>query len=447
MRYALGRFCELLRRDGMRVSAAELLDAGRAMTSIDVADREQLRDTLTVTLAKSRADQETLTRAFDRFFVAPAIGGRRRRRRRKRRAGGAPDWTGRTGGQEAPGASPRDAASVVRAARRRMLEATPRSRRTANDPRQRYPTKILAPRTEERARAAGERPRSLEAAFEAREREGRGRRTHRAPERAAATEAAHAARRAALVTPFRSRWSTDERRALAELLERRLRRMHVARRRRKCRARRGALWVQRVVRANLGHDGIPFRIVRHAPSRREPRVVLLVDVSHSVARAASAFFALATHLTRSLRSVRAFAFVDDVADVTPDLPRLATLRGETAPLETVIGAHERLDPAARSDYGRVLYRLLDAHRVALCHDAVLIVLGDARTNRFDPATWVLEEIRARVKRIVWLVPEPLSEWDTGDSVIAAYAPRLDLIAEASDLLGLEGALARVLPRR
>ena len=72
----------------------------------------------------------------------------------------------------------------------------------------------------------------------------------------------------------------------------------------------------------------------------------------------------------------------------------------------------------------------------LARDAVLVVLGDARTNRFDPLPWAFEEIASRARRVLWLVPEPRARWGTGDSALPRYLPFCDVAVEARDLEGL-----------
>jgi uncharacterized protein with von Willebrand factor type A (vWA) domain len=58
-----------------------------------------------------------------------------------------------------------------------------------------------------------------------------------------------------------------------------------------------------------------------------------------------------------------------------------------------------------------------------------LILGDARNNAFDPQAWALAEVRQRCRRIIWLNPEPRREWNTGDSIIAAYTPACDQVLE------------------
>jgi uncharacterized protein with von Willebrand factor type A (vWA) domain len=198
------------------------------------------------------------------------------------------------------------------------------------------------------------------------------------------------------------------------------------------------------MRRNVGHEGIPFQLVRHRPRRKEPHLLLLVDVSHSVARAAASFLALATNLNRSFRRVTVYAFVDRAVDISSALPALAHLDGRVPLLDRVVETFPDINPYALSDYGRAFHQVLEREKWRVRRDTVCLVLGDARTNRFDPAAWTLEELGERMRRVIWLVPEPIPEWDTGDSVVAAYAPHVDLLAEAADLAGLRAALERTL---
>ena len=64
-----------------------------------------------------------------------------------------------------------------------------------------------------------------------------------------------------------------------------------------------------------------------------------------------------------------------------------------------------LDLHARSDFGHVLDDLWRTQQAALHRGTVVLVLGDARNNRRPPRADLLRAIRARVQRVVWLVPE------------------------------------------
>ena len=45
----------------------------------------------------------------------------------------------------------------------------------------------------------------------------------------------------------------------------------------------------------------------------------------------------------------------------------------------------------------------------------MIIIGDGRSNYMNPRVDVLNELRKKCRRIIWLNPEPLVFWDKGDS--------------------------------
>ena len=105
-----------------------------------------------------------------------------------------------------------------------------------------------------------------------------------------------------------------------------------------------------------------------------------------------------------------------------------------------------LNLTAPSDYGRTFHALLHSHLRPRGRDTLLVVLGDARTNRFDPLPWALEELSRRCRGVIWLLPEPRGRWGTGDSALADYLPYVDALVEAWDLEGLARGLVEVVRR-
>src|SRR5215470_4786612 len=71
MRENLHRFFRAARGAGVRISPAESIDAMRAVASVGISDREALRDTFLLTLAKTQDEKRALSDCFDRFFATP----------------------------------------------------------------------------------------------------------------------------------------------------------------------------------------------------------------------------------------------------------------------------------------------------------------------------------------------------------------------------------------
>jgi hypothetical protein len=101
---------------------------------------------------------------------------------------------------------------------------------------------------------------------------------------------------------------------------------------------------------------------------------------------------------------------------------------------------------APSDYGRAFHALYASRLRPRGRDTVLVVVGDGRTNRFDPLPWALADLSRGCRSVLWLVPEPRSRWGTADSALPAYLASVDLVVEATDLHGLAAGLGELVKR-
>jgi uncharacterized protein with von Willebrand factor type A (vWA) domain len=267
------------------------------------------------------------------------------------------------------------------------------------------------------------------------------------------------------------RMTTEEEREVAREIPREVQALKLRVSRRLARARVGRPWMRQALRDNLKHGGVPFVIPYRAPKRKTTRVVLLVDVSFSVARASGLFLLMAAEFIELGRRARVLAFVDRPVDATAAVSRWA--RGphrepgarDAAPKQRGRGARpgdgilsrdvsfadvldglKGLNLEAPSDYGTALHALSVSRLRPRGRDTVLVLLGDGRTNRFDPLPFALEELSRGCRAVLWLVPEPRSRWGTADSALPRYLPSVDLVVEATDLHGLSRGLGELLRR-
>ncbi|MGY6022520.1 VWA domain-containing protein [Streptomyces spinosirectus] len=234
----------------------------------------------------------------------------------------------------------------------------------------------------------------------------------------------------------------DERGQLEEALRRIGRSVQGALTSRKRATPAGRVHPGRTMRRNMRYDGVPFRPVTVTRAEDRPRLVVLADVSLSVR--ATARFTL--HLVHGLQSlfgqVRSYAFVDEPTEITE-------LFAEH-PLERALGlvfdglpAGGLLDVDATSDYGRTFEALLTEHTAALGRRTTLLMLGDGRGNGRPPRTEAFAEITRRVRRTIWLTPEPRYSWGLGACDLPGYAEYCDQVRVVADLAGLEHTALRM----
>ena len=82
-----------------------------------------------------------------------------------------------------------------------------------------------------------------------------------------------------------------------------------------------------------------------------------------------------------------------------------------------------------SDYGRALEAFRLKYPDAVKKTTTLLIVGDAKTNWFPPKPEELRDLRQQCSKLIWLNPEPQERWNTEDSMVKAYLPHCDLMAE------------------
>ncbi|MXY55785.1 MAG: VWA domain-containing protein [Gammaproteobacteria bacterium] len=203
----------------------------------------------------------------------------------------------------------------------------------------------------------------------------------------------------------------DDVRRVVERLAEKLAKDH---RRRRRRARRGVLDIKKTLRRNVAYDGALFDL-RWRQEKREPGAVfVLCDVSSSVARVARFLLLFLYELTDLLPNIRAFAFSSRLGEVTD------VMRGR--PTEVAIEEALFTWGKGNTDYARSFADFRDLCGSEIDQHSTLIVLGDARSNYYDPRVDLFEELTRRAKQTFWLNPETRDQWQEGDSEMRRYAP-------------------------
>lgn len=209
---------------------------------------------------------------------------------------------------------------------------------------------------------------------------------------------------------------------------------------RRRRGDRGRLDVRRTMRAALSTGGTPLDPRFRRPRPGKPEIVLLCDISGSVATFARFTMQVVYAISSQFSRVRAFAFIDGIDEVT-------RLFGPGADFGETMG---RIGTEAEvvwldghSDYGNAFARFCDDHLAAVTPRSTVIVTGDARSNYHDPDPGALRDIARSARALYWLNPEPRRHWDTGDSVMGVYAPWCDEVHEVRTLRQLERFVERV----
>jgi uncharacterized protein with von Willebrand factor type A (vWA) domain len=454
MQRALRELVAALRRAGLAVSTAESIDALQAVAAVGLAERDVLKRVLSATLVKSAHEHARFERVFDAFFAA--------------RGATSSDLFERL---RAQGFSEDEVEAV-----RTLLRASARDeqgglvyRTLSEGPGalhhliENAAQRAGVARLDEPARLGFNTMRVLDALrFSRAEARLPGLRMHlydALGERGDALADALADElallrddvRAHMALKIRERHaphSLDEvpfdalephevalvTRAVRELAERLLGRALVRARH----ARRGRLHVPHTMRAALATGGAPFFPQFRGKSKRAPKLVVMCDVSDSV-RVSARFMLLFMHVAQRLfAAARSFVFVGELRDATE-----VFLREEPARAIELAYRGGIVNVADNSNYGRVFREMLAQHKQVIDARTTLVVLGDGRSNHFDPGEQAFHTLSRRAQRVVWLTPEPEPRWSTADSALPIYRRHVTQLLPVYDLSTLRAAAREV----
>ncbi len=462
----LGDFIGELRAAGIPVSMSEHVDAARAVEVIDLGDRSLLRATLAATLVKDGDHLPVFYNAFDVYFSI-------------RSWDGTEDLLGdelasaqdRDGVPGAKGQGPRGrgggggsmsaaelAEMLYRALRDGDLSAL---RAGASEAVTRYagvePGRPVGGtyylyRTlrnleldQMQARLVGESPAGDELRRRLAEDEARGRIEQlkaeiereireRLVEDRGAEALARSVRKPLPEDLDVMHANRDEMAQLERALRPLSRKLAVRLARKRRRRRRGPVDLRHTVRRSLSTGGVPLDLRFKPPRPAKPEIFVIADVSGSVASFARFTLHLVHAISSQFSKVRSFVFVDGLDEVTH------LFEGVEDPADAVLRINAEADVIAfdgHSDYGRALLVFHDKYARSLTKRSTVLILGDARNNYHQAHAEVLADIHYRAKAVYWLNPEPTNYWNSGDSVVAQYAPYCDRVIECRTLRQLE----------
>jgi uncharacterized protein with von Willebrand factor type A (vWA) domain len=435
-------FFRAARSAGLRISPAESIDATRAAQVVGYADRNRLKDTLSLVLAKTVEEKHAFDECFELFFrrgdfstaappeaTPPAPQGQ---------PGGEGEGSG-GGGQLAQMLLAGDQAALAAAVEQAAAESGLSNIQLFTQ------VNLFTRRILERMGLQAlerEIAETRDAERGARLRQGRDRLRDQVRDFVQQNLQLYAEGENERFRERRlqqTRLSAIERRdheRMRVLVRAMARRLATQYGRNRKRDRRGVLDVRRTLRRNMSWEGIPFHPVWKQERIEKPKLVVLCDVSGSVAAIAQFLLLFLYSLNEALSGLRSFAFSGNLVDVSEILER--------NPIERAIPEVMVRAGFGSSNYGMALMDFEREHMRLLDSHTTVIILGDGRGNRTDPRTDILTRMADRSKQIVWLNPEYRTLWGTGDSDMLRYAPHCRVSAVCNTLQHLERVIGDLL---
>ncbi len=198
---------------------------------------------------------------------------------------------------------------------------------------------------------------------------------------------------------------------------------------RRKRLKKGKLDLHATLRRNMASGGIPFEVIFKQRRKDRPKLVILCDVSSSVANVSRFMLQFMYSLQEAFTRIRCFVFVSDLGEVTPVFKETDV---NTA-VEKALDGGDVINVYTRSNFGMAFHMFWRDHLATIDKRTTVLILGDARNNYNDDKAWCLRDIHNKAKNVVWLNPESPSAWGFGDSVMNRYLPYTDVTEECRNL--------------
>ncbi|MBC7634360.1 MAG: VWA domain-containing protein [Acetobacteraceae bacterium] len=434
------RLLRAARGGGVRISTAEMLDAFEAVEAVGYDDRQVLRDSLTLTLAKTIEERASFEVIFDTYFRREALAGGATPTAEESHQNAADmegiesklaqrlmqdDQAGvaamMEAAGEAVGASNIRLFTQTNLFARRMLDrmGLPELEREITNLRELGREEIAA-RLEAARKALGDQARSF-------------------MERQLTLFAAGATkelRENVLRNVKLSQLDRRDYQRMRGLVRDMALRIASRYSRPKKVDIRGHLDIRRTLRRNMAHEAIPFRTVWKRKKLEKPKILAICDVSGSVAQVARFLLMFLYALTDTLAGIKSYAFSSKLIEVSH------ILEGED--IDEAITKILNDVGFGSTNYGRALEIFSDTALRHVDRHTTVIILGDGRGNRNPPRTDLMKNLFDRAARVIWLNPEPNPLWGTGDSDIYKYMPYCHLVTSCNTVASLERVVDDIL---
>ena len=234
--------------------------------------------------------------------------------------------------------------------------------------------------------------------------------------------------------------SRDEMVGLRKALQPLTRKLAARLARKRKHGRKGPLDFRNTVRHSLSYGGVPAEPKFKYPRPAKPELMVVADISGSVAAFARFTLMLVYAIQGQFSKVRSFVFIDGIDEVTEFFRTTEDIN------EAVHRVNTEADVVwvdGHSDYGHAFEVFWERHGKDIGPKTTVLLLGDARNNYHASAAWVVKEIRQKARHVYWLNPEPRSYWNTGDSIVGEYGTHCDGVFECRNLRQLEGFVEKL----
>ena len=179
---------------------------------------------------------------------------------------------------------------------------------------------------------------------------------------------------------------------------------------------KGKLNFRKTIRKSLQSGGSLYKTVFKPQIRKKPRLILLCDISGSMALYSLFGLTLLFGVVQRFRSVHTYVFIDGITEISKELKNIKFNNIN----KILSNWNEYVHVDGHSDYEKSFNDLLGEKTINSSSFNTLLVIGDARNNYRPINKETIEKLSKKFQNIYWMNPERKQYWNTGDSQFHYY---------------------------
>lgn len=176
--------------------------------------------------------------------------------------------------------------------------------------------------------------------------------------------------------------------------------------------------IKKTVQESIKFNGSPIQYYYKKPVVKKYKLVCILDISGSVSKYLELLLAFFFEISSVFNGgVEFYGFVSTLIDFT-DVFKNGNLEDVVESIKGYRGY---------SNYGKAIGDFYESNYKKIDANTIVLYFGDARNNKNDSNSNILEKINNKVEYSVWLNPEEEYKWDSGDSVMSTYGKVTDSV--------------------
>ncbi|MDA8227751.1 MAG: VWA domain-containing protein, partial [Desulfitobacterium hafniense] len=169
--------------------------------------------------------------------------------------------------------------------------------------------------------------------------------------------------------------------------------------------------IRRTIRKNIKYGGTLLELKYKTKRIHKPELLLLCDVSASMARYAGFILHFVYGLSSVVDNIESFVFSEDLDRITSAFEQDQSFATTMADI-----MNQSRELGRGTDLNLALTKLLKNHGQLLTKKRIIIIVSDTKTLAPDKAASQLADIQARVREIIWLNTLPKRDWKSSKAI-------------------------------